>query len=241
MNFGTSMKNLYFLILIMCVSLHAEKVMSLPTINVWSGREQSLPFVARDGWRLEAEHGRLLANEQTTGAIKFSFPALTGKEQAILFVDGQKVVRLAIHPVKLLDGISADCRLHGEALERLGVRNKLSSEETGSCFFIPFSLLEEMLNEPHSANAKYVVFTEQRDFPINIRDEWTEFSVGINRKNGTFSVIMENRERIIDNTGGGGSWIVAYCRKGEKILLLPPEFDLEDVNNILLIKMELEK
>ena len=90
------MKKLYFLILIMCLSLHAEKVMPLPSINVWSGREQSLPFVAKDGWRLEAEHGRLLANEQTTGAVKFTFPALTGKEQAILFVDGKKVVRLVI-------------------------------------------------------------------------------------------------------------------------------------------------
>lgn len=235
------MKNLYFLILIMCLSLHGEKVMPLPTINVWSGREQSLSFIARDGWRLEAEHGRLLANGQTTGAIKLTFPVLTGKEQAILFVDGQKVAYLAIHPMKLLDGISADCRLHGEALERLGVRNKLSAEEDGSCFFIPFSLLDGMLDEPHSATAKYVVFTERRDFPINIRDEWTELSVGINRKKGTFSVIMEKRERIIDNTGGGGSWIVAHGRKGEKILLLPPEFDLEDVNNILLIKMELEK
>ena len=236
-----SMKKLYFLILIMCLSLHAEKVMPLPSINVWSGREQSLPFVAKDGWRLEAEHGRLLANEQTTGAVKFTFPALTGKEQAILFVDGKKVVRLVIHPAKLLDGILADCRLHGEALERLGVRNKLYVEEDGTCFFLPFSLLDGMLNEPHSATAKYVVFTEQRDFPINISDEWTDIAVGIKREKGTFSVIMEKRERIIDNTGGGGAWIVAHGKKGEKILLLPPDFDLEDVNNILLIRKELEK
>ena len=114
-------------------------------------------------------------------------------------------------------------------------------DEGVSCFFLPWNSQEQALGEHHPANAKYVFFTERRDFPLNIRDDWTEVTIGMDKGKGTFSVIMEKRERIIDNTGGGGVWIVARSKHGEKILLLPPEYDLEDVNNILFIKKELEK
>ena len=235
------MKKLFCLMFLLGVGAFTQELKTLPNINIWSGREQSLPFVAAEGWRVEAEHGRLLAKEQTAGCVKLSFPALIGKETAFLFVDGKKTARLAIHPVKLLDGIAADCREHRAELERLGVRHKPATEEGVSCLFLPFDSLEEALGEPHSVFAKYVVFTNRRDFPLDIRDEWTEVTVGMDKEKGAFSVMLERRERVIDNNGGGGAWIVARSKNGETFLLLPPEYDLEDVNNILFIKKELEK
>ena len=226
---------------LLSVGVFAQELKTLPTINIWSGRMQCLPFVAAEGWRVEAEHGRVLAKEQMAGPVKLSFPALIGKETVLLFMDGKKVARLAIHPVRLLDGIAADCRLHRAELERLGVRHKPATEKGVSCIFLPFDSLDQALGEPHSASAKYVVFTDRRDFPLDIRDEWTEVTVGIDREKGVFSVMLEKRERLIDNNGGGGAWIVARSKNGETFLLLPPEYDLEDVNNILFIKKELEK
>ena len=232
------MKKLFFLMFVLCACALAQDAKPLPNINIWSGREQSLPFVAQEGWRVEAEHGRVLAQVRTAGPVKLSFPELIGKETARLFVDGKQVARLDIHPVKLLDGIAADCRQHRTELERLGVK---AIDEGVSCFFLPWNSLEQALGEHHSATAKYVVFTERRDFPLDICDDWTEVTIGMDKGKGAFSIIMEKRERIIDNTGGGGAWIVARSKHGEKILLLPPEFDLEDVNNILFMKKELEK
>ena len=235
------MNRLCFLVLLLCLCVCAEKALPLPTINIWSGREQCLPLAAVEGWRVEADHGRMLAQERTAGPVRLSFPTLTGKETALLFVDGQMAARLVIHPEKLLDGIAADCLLHRPELERLGVRNLPSDAEAIPCFFLPMVSLDEALGIPHSAAAKFIVFTEQRDFPLDIREEWQEVTVGLDRNKGTFSVILEQRERIIDNAGGGGAWVVARSRKGETFLLLPPEFDLQDVNNILFLKKELEK
>ena len=233
------MKTFCSLLFFLCAIACSQE--ALRTIDIWSGREQGLPFTAQSGWRVEAEHGRMLAKGQAKGPVKVTFPALVGKEMAFLLVDGQKVARLAIHPEKLLEGIAADCRQHRAEFECLGVKAMPAGEGGASCFFLSWNVLEPALGEPHSAAAKYVVFTEQRDFPLGIGDDWTEITVGLDRGNGTFSLVMDGRERSIDNSGGGVAWIAARRNKGEKILLLPPDFDLRDVNNILLIKREIEK
>ena len=232
------MKTFCSLLFLLCAIACAQE--ALRTIDIWSGREQSLPFTAQSAWRVEAEHGRVLAKGQARGPVKVSFPALSAKETAFLLVDGQKVARLAIHPEKLLDGIAADCRQHRDELEQLGVRANPAWEDGATCFFLPWNALAQALDEPHSDAAKYVVFTEQRDFPLDIGDDWTEITVGLDGKRGKFSLVMDGRERSIDN-GGGVAWIAARRNKGERILLLPMDFDLKDVNSILLIKREIEK
>ena len=226
------MYRLITFIIILCMGLFAEDV--LPTCNVWSGREQPLPFVANDGWRVEAEHGRLLAQGRGKGAVKLSFPALKGKETATLFVDGMKVARLTIQPEKLLEGVVAECRVKRAELEHLGVKS--STDGASSCCFMELSSLEQF-----NSKAKVVVFCDRRDFPLNAREEWVELNIGIDRRKGPLGIVLDGRERAIDNSNGGVAWIVAKNRNGGKIILLPYDFDLENVDNILFLKKELEK
>ena len=65
--------------------------------------------------------------------------------------------------------------------------------------------------------------------------------MGMNKKKGGLSLIMDEREQLIDNTLGGVAWIIARHDIGDKVILLPPDFDLQNIDNVLFIKKELEK
>ena len=222
-----------------CLMATAVELPPRHHINIWSGKEQSLPFSAQTEWRIESDHGRLLASGGEANPIKVSFPILTGKETAVLFIDGKKTASIAIYPQKLLDGITGQIDCRRDELEALGVKQQ--TDGIKPCFFIsapPKLSRIGILSYSH----KVVIFTDKRDFPIKIDPaDWNEISFGMNKKKGGLSLIMDEREQIIDSTPGGISWIVARHVIGDKVILLPPDFDLQNIDNILFIKKELEK
>lgn len=222
-----------------CLMATAVELPPRHHINIWSGKEQSLPFSAQTEWHVESDHGRLLASGGEANPIRVSFPILTGKETAVLFIDGKKTASIAIYPQKLLDGITGQIDCHRDELEALGV--KQHTDGIINCFFKNAdSKLDRIgiLSYSH----KVIIFTDKRDFPIKIDPaDWKEISCGMNKKKGGLSLIMDEREQIIDSTSGGISWIVARHVIGDKVILLPPDFDLQNIDNILFIKKELEK
>ena len=222
-----------------CLMATAVELPPRHHINIWSGKEQSLPFSAQTEWRIESDHGRLLASGGEANPIKVSFPILTGKETAVLFIDGKKTASIAIYPQKLLDGITGQIDCHRDELEALGVKQQ--TDGIKPCFFIPAVPKLSRIGILSYA-AKIVIFTDKRDFPIKITPaDWKEISCGMNKKKDGLSLIMDEREQIIDSTSGGISWIVARHVIGDKVILLPPDFDLQNIDNILFIKKELEK
>jgi hypothetical protein len=235
----TMKKLLGAMLFAICIMASAVELPPRHHINIWSGKEQSLPFSAHTEWRIESDHGRVLASGGVANPIKVSFPILTGKETAVLFIDGKKTASIAIYPQKLLDGIAGkiDCRRN--ELEALGVKKQTNGIKP--CFFIPAAPKLSRIGILSYA-AKIVIFTDRRDFPIKIDPaDWNEISFGMNKKKGGLSLIMDEREQIIDSTPGGISWIVARHVIGDKVILLPPDFDLQNIDNILFIKKELEK
>ncbi|MBR5077786.1 MAG: hypothetical protein IKX30_03500 [Victivallales bacterium] len=234
------MKKLFAIMLCaICLMATAVELPPRHHINIWSGKEQSLPFSAQTEWRIESDHGRLLASGGEANPIKVSFPALTGKETAVLFIDGKKTASIAIYPQKLLDGITGQIDCRRDELEALGIKQQ--TDGIKPCFFIsapPKLSRIGILSYSH----KVIIFTDKRDFPIKIDPaDWNEISFGMNKKKGGLSLIMDEREQIIDSTPGGISWIVARHVIGDKVILLPPDFDLQNIDNILFIKKELEK
>ena len=235
-----TMKKLFAIMLCaICLMATAVELPPRHHMNIWSGKEQSLPFSAQTEWRIESDHGRLLASGGEANPIKVSFPALTGKETAVLFIDGKKTASIAIYPQKLLDGITGQIDCRRDELEALGVKQQ--TDGIKPCFFIsapPKLSRIGILSYSH----KVIIFTDKRDFPIKINPaDWKEISFGMNKKKGGLSLIMDEREQIIDSTPGGISWIVARHVIGDKVILLPPDFDLQNIDNILFIKKELEK
>ena len=222
-----------------CLMATAVELPPRHHINIWSGKEQSLPFSAQTEWRIESDHSRLLASGGEANPIKVSFPILTGKETAVLFIDGKKTASIAIYPQKLLDGITGQIECHRSELEALGVKQQTDGFKP--CFFIPATPKLSRIGILSYA-AKIVIFTDRRDFPIKIDPaDWTDISMGMAKKKGGLSLIMDEREQLIDNTPGGVAWIIARHDIGDKVILLPPDFDLQNIDNVLFIKKELEK
>ncbi|MBR3649157.1 MAG: hypothetical protein IKN52_02805 [Victivallales bacterium] len=79
-----------------CLMAMAVELPPRHHINVWSGKEQSLPFSAQTEWRIESDHGRFLAGGGAANPINVSFPLLTAKETAVLFIDGKKTASISI-------------------------------------------------------------------------------------------------------------------------------------------------
>ena len=222
-----------------CLMAMAVELPPRHHINVWSGKEQSLPFSAQTEWRIESDHGRFLAGGGTANPINVSFPLLTAKETAVLFIDGKKTASITIYPQKLLDGITGQINCRRDELEAIGIKQQTNGIRP--CFFITATPKFDRIGILSYA-AKIVIFTDRRDFPIKINPaDWTEISMGMNKKKGGLSVILDEREQLIDNTPGGVAWIIARHVIGDKVILLPPDFDLQNIDNVLFLKKELEK
>lgn len=242
------MRKRWLLLFVLAFSVLAGEKTTLPEINVWSGRVQEIPYEATSGWRVETDHGRFLAGEQHEGQVRVAFPVLDGLETAVLFVDGEKKARLVIHPEKLLAGLAADCRCCRAELEGLGARNVSPDDvenEGGAVIKArtePVCVVLPHFPEEEEFAAKIaVVFTEAREFPLKLGGEWTDISLGMAKNKGGFSVFLNDTERIIDNRHGTVAWLTAVRDDGRKVILLPPEFDFAEIDNILFLKKELVK
>ncbi len=235
------MKRHWILLIVLCIVASSQASPPLPTIHVWPGQEAVLPCVAQVGWKLETEHGRVVGHQMKAGQVNLTPPKLTGIETMILSVDGAPTARIIIHPMQMLAGVVADCRSRREELEQLGVSHRSIEKEGVSVAFLTLDSLESFEKEVKDAKTTVVVFTDRRDFPLRINDEWKEISMGYDKGKGKFSVIMDRHERIIDLSDGGVTWITARHGLRNKVILLPPDFDLKDINNVLFLKKELEK
>ena len=177
-------------------------------------------------------------------AVPAAAPVPAGRMQpegdlAVLFIDGKKTASITIYPQKLLDGITGQINCRRDELEAIGIKQQTNGIRP--CFFITATPKFDRIGILSYA-AKIVIFTDRRDFPIKINPaDWTEISMGMNKKKGGLSVILDEREQLIDNTPGGVAWIIARHVIGDKVILLPPDFDLQNIDNVLFLKKELEK
>ena len=62
---------------LLCLTASAVELPPRHHIDIWSGKEQSLPFSAQTEWRIESDHGRFLAGGGAANPINVSFPLLT--------------------------------------------------------------------------------------------------------------------------------------------------------------------
>ena len=207
----------------------------LPVVNVWSGRPQRLPYEATVEWRLEAEHGRLLGGTRSPGAIALSLPPLTGLEQAILVVDGQRRAAVRIHPPALLAGLAADVRCRQREFAALGLVNR-----PGAAAVITDEADALARWEKRPAAGKLLLLTSRWDFPLVLSSHWTRITL-FAASGGPFSLLWEKNGRILDTNGGGVVAILLEDAIGNSALILTPAFDLNDIDNSLLIQKELQR
>ncbi len=226
------MKKLLFLccILLGC-SLQANEV-----LNLWSGREITLPGEGK--WTLSAEHGRILAAGD--GNIRFEVAALepgTFLDARLTVGEKSQKVRFyspeLLHEMKYSSNNTVSSKILS-AMKRLGA---------GLLAEVPFAhpdfpAVAGKLPE-NAGNKITLCFVEKLDFPLNIDKKWESFS-GVRAKNpGTLSVSYSRDEQIIDNSGN--LTYIMLQHDNRCVVIFSPDFDLDLVDNALLIKQIIEE
>ncbi len=203
----------------------------LPNLQIWSGREQTLPLTASQGWKLETEHGRLVAERRAAGPVQFSLPPLNAPETFTLTVDDRRAARVTAHPAKPLAGLAAQLNCRRKELEALGMKHV---EMAATTVTAPWSEQLERIGRS-SRPLRIVVFTETRDFPLKIASGWQSILLGRPQERGGLGIVCDGRERLVD-VGGGIGWLLAVHTIGDRLLLLPPDFDWNDLNQVLILQ-----
>lgn len=192
-------------------------------INVWSGREQSVP-VAGGSWTLAAEHGRELASGE--GAVTLNLPALKpGTFVDALLTVGETPRKLRIWSPSILPALSCDSpKLKRIFYDKLGVTKEAAT-----------ILATDRFPEKGSEEAKTVlVFPAKRAFPLSLEGAWDEISMLHGDVPGTLGVILDQKERTADNNG---DWSCIILRRGKRrVAVFSPDFDFAAVDNILLLR-----
>lgn len=199
--------------------------------NVWLGREVVLP--GNGAWQLAAEHGRIIASGD--GEVKLNLPPLTDGTSldADLTLDG-KTQKIRVWSPKPLLGIYAGIvdlpPKTTKILEQYGLPDVL--KESPEIWFVP----------SFSAKKKgriLLIFPDKWSFPLALGSDWAKISLCTAKIPGKLSVLIDNKEQIADISG---AWSYVELAQGKtRTYIFSPEFDFDEIENVLLIKQLIEE
>ena len=216
-------------IILLCLLAAAQPTL----LHIWSGRPQTLPFTAQTEWRLLSGHGRILAHG--SGAVRLELPPLHGPEEATLHLDGKPAARLRIHPPRLLEGTSAEMRLRDHRLTALGL-----AQRPGAAVLLSDDPrdLEALPRRPRGA--RLVLFTDKWLFPLAIPPRWTAITLLTAPAPGRLAIRSEGTTQFLECRDGGLFAVRLQDDDGHAALLLPPDFDSDNLNHLLLLQKEIK-
>jgi hypothetical protein len=82
------------------------------------------------------------------------------------------------------------------------------------------------------------VFPRKEDFPLKLDDKWTTISLHRTKNSGCLSVLYDEKDKVLDNNG---NFTYAILKKnGRVVIVFSPDFDLKNIENVLLIKYIIE-
>jgi len=198
-------------------------------INVWSGREQTVP-VKGGSWTLTAAHGRELASGD--GAVTLNLPELNPgcSTDAVLNVNGKQwKIRIwspGILPFVIGCDTSKLSRVFHVDLRAIAAPTNAAPAEILATDSFPDKI--------ERAQKTILVFPEKQAFPLPLAGDWEEISLLRGDIPGTLGALLDKRDRVADNTG---DWSCILLRNGERrVIVFSPGFDFAAVDNILLIR-----
>lgn len=219
------MKRLFAILLFLVIALpflYADNAV----LNLWSGKLYDFPGDGK--WQLVAAHGRVLA--EGNGCIRFQLPALpAGSSLDAYLENGGKKQKLCFYSPRLFTGIQAtafDLNIkHEKILQNSGVLLvSLKGKSIGFATHIVENFPGKIL----------FVFPQKKDFPLKLDDKWTTISLHHTKNSGRLSVLYNEKEKILDNNGS--CTYVKLKKRGRYVIMFSPDFDLENIENALLIK-----
>ncbi len=219
------MKHLFAILLFLVIALpflYADNAV----LNLWSGKLYDFPGDGK--WQLVAAHGRVLA--EGNGCIRFQLPALpAGSSLDAYLENGGKKQKLCFYSPRLFTGIQAtafDLNIkHEKILQNSGVLLvSLKGKSIGFASHIVENFPGKIL----------FVFLRKKDFPLKLDDKWTTISLHHTKNSGHLSVLYNEKEKLLDNNGN--CTYVKLKKRERYVIMFSPDFDLENIENALLIK-----
>ncbi len=217
------------LILLGC-SLYAENI-----TNLWSGREIVLP--GNGAWTLSAGHGRSLASG--SGGIRFEVAALEpGTTLDAVLTLGESKRKVRFYSPELLYGTAYT--LNDAPHKIVQTMHQMGAGVLTEPAEIRPSIPSIAGGFPEKTTCKMTLcFMEKQDFPLTIGKKWDRIS-GVRTKNpGAMSVSYSEDEQIIDNSGC--LTYIMLQHDNRTFVIFSPEFDLDLIDNALLIKQLTEE
>lgn len=200
-------------------------------VNLWSGREQSLP--GNGEWQISADHGRILASGREN--VKINLPALidgTTLHATLRTKDTTQTIRF--WSPRPLAGTLAGCTgLPGKMEKKLmeyGLSH--SAEKSPDIWFCNAW--------PQNADGRlFLIFPEERDFPMNLDAAWKEIQLKRCKIPGKLGVLLDRKERVLDSRADFSYVLLRDSKK--TCVFFSPGFDLEQMENMVLIKQLIEE
>lgn len=229
------------LLLGLLIALNLAAAEMLPQLELWSGREQVLPFPVRQSWVLLSDHGRKLAGGTAADKLSITLPPLNNActETAMLVIDNRKTARIRIWPPQILAGLEADCRAAdhsvSSALQDNGLQTR--SKAGPDCTVTIVSSAEEAESTPGLS----LFFAQKRDFPLPIAAVWTDFSCHRAKETGGLGVLFTENQEIIDCRGRLSHIRLSAgkpennSRMRQQLVIFTPDFDFTAIDNIILL------
>lgn len=217
---------LYFFIFVLPCLWGADDAV----LNLWSGKWCDL--AGQGKWQIAAKHGRVLA--AGNGNIRFQIPALQADStlDAYLIMHGKKQ-ELCFYSPLILSRVSAeafDLDLKCEkVLQSLGVSIKQKKKSN-----IAFA---SYIAESYSGKLLFV-FTEKKDFPLKLGGEWTKTSLHRTKNSGCLSILYNAQEKLVDCNGE--CTYIQLEQDNRVVIVFSPDFNMENIENALLIKYIIE-
>ncbi len=230
------------IVLLTVCALSLGAVESENAVNLWSGREQTMP--RRGRWMFTTGHGRIIASGD--GEIKLNLPALKDGTalDAILTVNNVSRKVKIWSPKILLMPSSKIAKLNKHIINwhwrsedvKVRVIENITQTDGIETLYFPDKRDFSLKIEPHQTDGieTCLYFPDKRDFPLKIEPHWTEISLHRAKIPGSLSVLLDIEEQMLDNRGSF-SYVIMRDKKN-KVIVFSPEFDFDNIENIILIK-----
>ena len=224
------MKHHFAILLILAFALPILHGADDAVLNLWSGK--SYDFPGNGKWQIVAKHGRVLASGD--GRIHFQLPALqAGAILEAYLKTGTEKRKLCFYSPRLFAGIP---------ITALGLSLKYEKFLQKAGFIFKEKTRQDIVFSSYIADdfsGKIMfVFPGKEDFPLKLDGKWTTISLHRTKNSGCLSVLYDEKDKVLDNNG---KCTYAILKKnGRVVIVFSPDFELENIENILVIKYIIE-
>ncbi len=215
------------------LGMTAAMLYSGDVLNLFTGKQQLVD--GEGSWQLTATHGRVLAmGVAENGKIIIDLPKMDpGTVLDATLQSDKATTKVKLYSPEILTGVTA-----GIDMEKRTIANALKAYGVA----VPPAGKEKIIFADTLAKCTAelnFLFTEKNYFPMNLSGDWQAISLCTAKISGSLGVILNKEEQIADINGSAA--YLELKNNDRRVIVLAPEFNLSNIEDVLLIKQTITK